>query len=245
MYALLSKLAEIIAGFGRSLVADHHSAKDADVAAVIIRCALLLQNLCVHGQRLLVLAERLVDAAATADEVDEFASLFDTQVAAIDSLRANFAETQALLATINFGIYRELVVFLDEKSGLLKCWSKQADSRYSTTTLIFLSAETLDQLVAIGLPGVTIDGWGGERFDYLAAVAQNVQSARRVEVRDLTSPEPISDVPAVKLQIAAAKADLDRAQVCCEQLLNDTRNIVGVDAMARLRRTLSTRSGRG
>ena len=53
MFALLSKLAEILAQFGNNLLASRRTAKDAEVAAAISNCAVALQGICVRGERIL------------------------------------------------------------------------------------------------------------------------------------------------------------------------------------------------
>ncbi|MER7009686.1 hypothetical protein ABT297_42510 [Dactylosporangium sp. NPDC000555] len=45
MFAVLSKLAEILAKLGHSLLVHRRTIKDADAAAAMLRCATALQDL--------------------------------------------------------------------------------------------------------------------------------------------------------------------------------------------------------
>ncbi|GAA0674084.1 hypothetical protein GCM10010193_28640 [Kitasatospora atroaurantiaca] len=239
MFGLLSKLAELLAQYGTGFLTLRRTAKDTDVAAAMLRCAVALQDLCVRGDRLLALAEEMVDGATRPGLAEEFADLLEHQVTAVGSLRAALADCQALMATVDAGIYVELAPFLDAKSGLLTRWDQQAAlSRFSTTTLFFLPAETLDRVLAIGRDHATEEGMTGDRTEYLLAVAEGTRAARSREVRDLSRPVAARQVPTVREEIATAKADLVRARALCGQLLAAMQEAVGPEAMAHLRRKL-------
>jgi hypothetical protein len=243
---MLSKLAEILAQFGTGFLAFRRTAKDADVAAVILRSVMALQDLCVRGERLLALAEEMVNGAAGRGAAEEFADLVERQAGAVDSMRSYLTDSRALLATVDVGIYLELAPFLDGKSGLMTRWGQQAAlSRFSTTTLFFLPAETLDRVIAIGKAHATPEGLTSERSDYLLAITDGMRSARSREVRDLSCAVAAHRVPVVKEEIATAMADLIRVKALCGQLLAATQEAVGPDVMAHLRRTLVPKPSRG
>lgn len=243
MFTMLSKLAEILAKIGQGLLAYRRTAKDVDVAEALLRCVTALQDLRVRGEQLLALAEEMVDSAGRAEE---FAELVEEQAGAVRSLRSALVEAQALLAAVDAGIYLELVPFLDEKSGLLTRWGKQAaDGPLSTTTLFFLPAEALDRVIAIGKAEVTADGLSGERLDYLLALNNSIRSAQSHEVRDLSGAVLERRLPVVKQEIATARADLGQTKVLCEQLLAATEKAVGPEVMARLRWTLVPKPSHG
>lgn len=246
MFTMLSKLAEILAEFGYRLLAYRRTTEDADVAAAMLRCAMALQDLCVRGERLLSLAEEMVDGAARHGAAEEFADLVKQQAGAVNSLRSALVDTQTLLATVDAGIYLELMPFLDVKSGLMTRWGQQAAlSRFSTTTLFFLPTETLDRAIAIWKAHATLDGLTDERSDYLLSVTDGIRSARSREVRDLSRAVTARHLPVVKQEIATARADLVRTKTLCGQLLAAMQEAVGSEVMARLRRTLVPKSRHG
>lgn len=246
MFSMISKLAEILAKFGQSLVTYRRTAKDVDVAASMLRCVVAVQELCVRGERLLLLAGEMADGAARSGTAEEFADLVRQQAEAVETLRSVLVEARALLVTVDAGIYLDLVPFLDVKSGLMTRWGQQAAlSRFSTTTLFFLPTETLDRVIAIGKAHASPDGLTGERSDYLVAVTDGIRTARTHEVRDLSRVVTARHLPIVKQDIETARADLVRAKASCGQLLAATKETVGSEAMARLRRTLVSKQGHG
>ncbi|MEU6854558.1 hypothetical protein ABZ901_32070 [Actinacidiphila alni] len=243
MFAMLTQLVEILDRFGSRLLAARRAGKDAEVAAAVLGCATRLQDLCVRGGRLLVLARELTDGAAEAGAVREFGELVEQQTAAVADLRATLDACQPLLATLDATVHLELVPFLDQKSGLLTRWSQQAAlSRYSTTTLFFLPAPALDGVIAAARPHATGQGLAVDRSEYLLAVTDAVRAVRSREVRDLRAGLTAADRAAVRAEIAAARAELTRAEGHCERVLTAVRDTVGPEAMARLRRSLVPRS---
>lgn len=183
-------------------------AKDAEVATELIRMTLALQDLCVRGERLLALADEFVDGHVRPGSVEEFEGLLDRQVQAVDALRATLIDRQALLVTIDAGLYLELAPFLDTKSGLIARWSQQvSQSRFSTTTLFFLPAASLHQAIEIGQIQANRDGLNRERFDYLLAVADGIRSARSHEVRDLRRAMAPDKEAMIRSEITVAKAE--------------------------------------
>lgn len=235
MFALLSKLTEILAQFGAGFLAFKRTAEDADVAAVMLRCVVALQDLCVSGERILCLAEELVDGSVRPGTAEEFAALIERQAKTIEAMRSDLVDSRKLLATVDAGIYLELAPFLDGKSGLLTKWSQQAGSgRFSTTTLFYLPAEALDRVVAIGEALADADGLHFDRLDYVRAIADDVRSVKSREIRDLSRPIMASRVAGIK----EARAELERVKSMSGQLLAATQEAVGADAMARLRRSL-------
>lgn len=177
--------------------------------------------------------------------VEEFEGLLELQVKAVGELRTALINCQALLATIDAGFYLELAPFLDTKSGLITRWSQQVwQSRFSTTTLFFLQADSLQRVVEIGRAQANPKGLNRERSAYLMAVADGIRSARSHEVRDLRHAVARNNQPTVKSEIATARADLARTRVLCGHLLAATQEAVGPEVMARLRRTLVPQSRR-
>lgn len=243
MFAMLSKLAEILDRFGTGFLAARRTAKDSDVAAAVLRCATELQDLCVRGERILVLAGELAEGSARPGAAEEFGELVERQAEAVDALRSTLGDCQALLATFDPDTHLELVPLLDVKSGLLTRWGQQAAvSRYSTTTLFFLPTQTLDRVIAIGRAHATGEGLTGDRADYLLAVTDAVRSVRSREVRDMRGGVAADHLSAVRDEIAAAGAELARVKATCGQLLAAVREAVGPEVMAHLRRTLVPRS---
>ncbi|MFC9244919.1 hypothetical protein ACFT7S_13045 [Streptomyces sp. NPDC057136] len=239
MFALLTKLAELLAQFGTGFLTLRRTAKDTDVAAAMLRCAVAMQDLCVRGDRLLALVEEMLDGSTPPGPAQEFADMVDHQAREIGSLRAALTDCQALMATVDATIYVQLATFLDAKSGLMTRWGQQAAlSRFSTTTLFFLPAETLNRVIAIGGAQATQDGLTGDRTDYLLAIAEGTRAARSHEVRDLSRAVAARHVSVVRDEVVTAKADLIHAGDLCGQLLAALQEAVGPEAMARLRREL-------
>ncbi len=245
VFAMLSKLAEILAQFGTTFVALRRTVKDTDVAAAMVSTAMAIQDLCVRGERILTLLDQTLDGAAHVALAEEIASLLDLQVAAAVALRSSLADSQALLATIDAGLYVELVPFLDQKSGLIIRWSQHvAQGRHSTTAIFFLSPEDLDHLIAVGKSHASSEGLTYDRSAYVLAYMDGMRAARAREVRDLSRVVAEHRVPVVKQEIATARDDLDRVKALCDQLLAATQQAVGPEVMAHLRRTLVPKSAR-
>lgn len=241
MYGLMSKLAEILSTYWSRFLDGRQVGRDTDVAAHLVRVVLALQDLCVRGEWLLTLAEKLADGDGSA----EFEGALSEQVRAVDTLRSVLADSQGLLATIDAQFYLDLAPIVDQKSGLLERWSQQVSlSRFSTTTLVFLSRDDLARLIDIGRLNAGPTGMDLERTAYLIAVADSVRDARSREVRDIRTATARGVEARVRSEIASARADLMRARGFCSTLLGVTEAAVGSEAMARLRRRLLPEMGR-
>jgi hypothetical protein len=246
MFELLSKLAEILAQFGSGLLASKRTARDAEVAEVMLCCVIELQDVCVCGERILSLAEELVDGAAGPDTADKLADLVGSQVLKIEAMRSGLVNSQVLLATVDAGIYLELAPFLDMKSGLLARWGQLARmGPLSTTTLFYLPAETLERIITIGKASADADGLNVDRVAFVAALADGVRSVRKQEVRDMRRAVAAHRVQGIKEEITKARAGLDRIKSLSGQLLAATEEAVGADVMAHLRRSLVKKPSRG
>lgn len=229
MFALLSNLASIVSAYGLRFLDRRRGSKDTQVAAFILQIVLTLQELTTRGERVLTIAEQLNDKTA------EFDHLLTSQLQSLAELRTTLAQSQGLLATIDVDLYFDLVPFIDEKSGLLTRWSKQATrSRYSTTTLFFLPDADLKQVIDAGRAHAGPGGMDLERTSYLLAVNNGLRQARATEIRDIRT----TTAPSLNAEIAAARAELTRTKNLCRQLIDATSQAVGPDAMASLRRRL-------
>lgn len=114
MFAMLSKVAEILAQFGHSFLTYRRHTRDTEIAALMLRCVTQIQDLCVRGQRLLDLAEQMmsgVEHRPVASE--EFSELVREQAEAVDSLQSTLLDAQALLTTIDAQVYLELAPVLN------------------------------------------------------------------------------------------------------------------------------------
>lgn len=239
MFALLSKLAEILAQFGNNFLASRRTAQDAEVAAVILRYAVTLQEVCVCGERILVLAGELVSGKAQPGTAEEFSELMERQAGMVETMRSDLDRDHALLLTVDAGVYLELAPFLDGKSGLLTRWGQQAGiGRFSTTTLFYLPAEALDRAIAIGKASADADGMKIDRSAYVVALADGARLARSREVRDLRRAVTAHRAPRIREEITSARAELCRARSLSGEMLAATEKAVGADVMARLRRSL-------
>ncbi|MHC5256480.1 hypothetical protein ACYSUO_01230 [Streptomyces sp. UC4497] len=244
MFGLLSKLAELLAQFGAGLVTLRRTAQDTDVAAALLRCAVELQDLCVRGDRLLALADDLLDGADGPGTAQEFVRLVNVQAEAVGALRGTLVECQVLMATVDAEVYVQLAPLLDAKSGLLARWQHQATmSALSTTTLFFLPRAALDEALAVGSAHATPDGLADDRTDYLLAVGEGMRAARAREVRDLSRAAATRHAAAVRDELADARDELARAGALCQQLVDSVQEAVGPEAMARLRRQLVPKQG--
>jgi hypothetical protein len=142
------------------------------------------------------------------------------------------------MATIDAQIYLDLAPMVDQKSGLLTRWGRQATlSEFSTTTLFFLPADDLSRLIEVGRASAGPDGLDVERTTYVVAIADSVRNTRSREVRDIRlASQGVQDQ--VRTEIASARADLAHAKDYCLTLRGATETAVGPEAMARLRRKL-------
>jgi hypothetical protein len=238
MFGLISKLAEILSSYWGRFLDGKRLDQDADVARHLVRLIVTLQGLCVRGEQLLVLAERLLDSEGTSKTSAEFGGLLSEQARAVGNLRFVLEESKGLLATIDTRFYLDLAPLIDEKSGLLARWDRQTTlSRFSTTTLFFLSADDLMHLIRTGQASATPDGLDVERAMYVVATADSIRDIRSREVPDIRLANGDAREQ-VRADITSAQADLDRAKGYCSTLLDATETAVGSEAMARLRRML-------
>lgn len=243
MYGLLSKLAEILSSYGFRFLDSRRASRDTDVAAQLVRIVLALQDLCVRGERILKLTDGFVDGMAHPGASAEFESLVDRQVQALGELRSMLEQSRALLATIDVEFYLELAPFLDKKSGLVTRWSQQvSQSRFSTTTLFFLPADSLQRLIEIGRAQASPVRLDTERTDYLMAMADGIRDVRSREIRDIRSAAARDNEVRVRSEIVAARTDLARTRGLCSGLLASTEEAVGPEAMTGLRRKLLPQS---
>ncbi len=236
MFELVAKLAEILSAHWGRFLDGRRSAKDSEVAAHIVQVVLALQDLCVRGERLLVLAEERVGGSATPRTSAEFEGVLNDQVREIGALRLRLSDARALLTTVDPLFYPELAPVVDQKSGLLTRWSRQASlSAFSTTTLFFLPSGEVAHLVgnAATDPDDDLDRGGSAQ-----AVADGVRAVRARELRDIRTAAAKGAEAGVHAEIATARADLVRTKDFCAKLLGATETAVGPQAMARLRREL-------
>ncbi|MGI5516136.1 hypothetical protein [Streptomyces sp. CA-106131] len=238
MFGLISKLAEILSSHWGRLLEGRQLGRDADVAGHLVRVVVALQDLCVRGEQLLVLAEKLLDGEGTPETSEEFTGILGQQAREVASLRSLLGESKGLMATIDAQLYLDLAPMVDQKSGLLTRWGRQATlSEFSTTTLFFLPADDLSRLIEVGRASAGPDGLDVERTTYVVAIADSVRNTRSREVRDIRlAPQGVHDQ--VRTEIASARADLARARDYCLTLRGATETAVGPAAMARLRRKL-------
>lgn len=255
MFGLLAKLAEILSSYGLRLVDGRRGSRDAEVAERVLDVMLMLQDLVVRGERLLTIAERLIAGTAEDDQAAEFRDLLARQVDGMDEVRATLTKSQELLATIDGGLYLDLVPFLDQKSGLLTRWRKQAArSKYSTTTLFFLAEGDLRQAVEAGRAHAGPHGMDIDRTDYLLAVSAGLRRAHDREVRDIRvvgagddaddahDVRDVRDVRDVQADIDAARQALGRARTLCVDLSKAMEQTFGPETMAAVRRRLLRRA---
>lgn len=234
MFDLFARLAEILVGLSRGLVASGRVHTDARVADVVVRCATGMQDVYVRGVSVLDHAERLATGDAAA--ADAFARLMREQVEAITALSEQLRADRALLVTIAPSLYVELVPFLDEKSGLLSAWAKQVGAgEFSTTAVFFLSEAELDQVLSVASQAVDASGFAGNRTDYLVAMRDSLRAERATEVRDLrrVDGDRANDVLE---RIAARRRNLGTLRTLSESLVDAMREAVGDDAVATFRR---------
>ncbi|WP_280234487.1 hypothetical protein [Nocardia cyriacigeorgica] len=234
MFELISKLAEILSSHWGGFVDGKRAGKDADVAAHLVRLLTGLQDLCVRGQQLLEMAERLVDGDDSPELSAEFVRLLDEQAQAVDGIRSQLDGSQTVLATIDADFYLDLAPLVDKKSGLLTRWCQQvARSHFSTTTLFFLPANDVTRIVDAGRSDT--NGLGIHRPEYTVALAESIRSIGARAVRDIRQ-APVSTREQVNTEIATARADLAGVRDYCSTLLSAIQETVGTEAMAMLRR---------
>jgi hypothetical protein len=243
MFGLISKLAEILSSYWGRFLDGKRLDQDTDVASYLVRLIEALQDLCVRGQQLLALAERLLDGGSPETSA-EFGRLLGAQAQAVDGLQSVLGESRMLLATVDARFYLDLAPLVDSKSGLLARWGRQATlGRFSTTTLFFLPADDLARLLEAGQACASPDGLlAAERTTWVVAVADGIRDIRSREVRDIRF-AAVGAEEQVRADIASARADLKRAEEYCSTLLGATETAVGPEAMARLRRKLLRQGG--
>jgi hypothetical protein len=244
MFNLLSTLANILSTYGQRFLDRRRGSQDAEVAGLLFGVVLMLQELAARGERILTIAERFVAGTAVAGDEAEFEDLLFRQVEHLGELRVMLEESRGLLATVDAELYFDLVPFLDEKSGLVSRWSKVATrSRFSTTTLFFLSEAELQKVVEVSREVTGSGGMELGRTGYLLAVADGLREARSTEIRDIRSNAARTNYSGVAGEIGTARTELARTRTLCGQLVKATSEAVGPDAMASLRRRLLPHSG--
>ena len=234
MFELFARLAEILVGLSRGLIASGRVHTDADVADVVVQCATGIQDIYLRGVRVLDHAERLANGDVAA--ADEFARLMREQVAAVTALSEQLRANRALLVTIDESIYVELVPFLDEKSGLLSAWARQvATGEFSTTAVFFLPRAELDRVLSIASQEIDASGFVGSRTDYLLAVRDALRTERATEVRDLrrVDGDPSDDFLE---RIAVRRRSLTTLRTLSQALVEGMHEALGGDALAAFRR---------
>ncbi len=238
MFTLLSKLAEIIASFGTRFLDSRNVARDTEVAGHLVRIVVALQDLCARGERILALADGFAEGTADQVQAAQFDKLLQQQNDALGELESQLATSRDLLATVDVGLYLDLAPLLDRKSGLLTRWSQQlAQSRFSTTTLFFLPAESLQSVLEIGKSHSSPRGLDSARDEYVLALADHLRTTRSREVRDIRrSTEQVRK--RLEAELAIARGELGHARELCALLLASTEQALGAEAFTRLRRKL-------
>lgn len=238
MFTLVEKLAEILANYGLRFFEHRRTVRDSDVARRLLGMVLLLQDLCLRGDRMLILARQFGDGTAGEATEAEFDRVLGEQVATIRDLREAIGDSRALLNSVDAGLYLELVPFLDVKSGLLTRWEQQRRlSTFSTTTLFFLPAAAMDHVAELGRAGGTLVGLSSDRADYVMMLAETLRQVRSAEVRDIRRADA-QQTQRLLAEIDGAQAELARARELCVQVVSSVGQAVGPEAMATLRRSL-------
>lgn len=239
MFGLISKLAEILSSYCERFLDGKRLGQDAEVARHLVHLVVALQDLCLRGEQLLVLAEQLLDGDKSAETSARFEGILREQARAVSDVREAIGKSKELLATIDARFYLDLAPLVDAKSGLLTRWERQAAlSRFSTTTLFFLPGDGLVRLIEAGRASTGSDGLDRDRGAYVAAAADSIREVRTREVRDIRLATADAREQ-VQGDISSARADLERAKDYCSTLLGATETAIGSDAMARLRRELA------
>jgi hypothetical protein len=238
VFTLVEKLAEIFANCGARLLDHRRTVRDSDVARRLLGIVLLLQDLCVGGDRVLVLVWQFSDGAADDAVEAEFHLVLAEQVETVRKLRDAIDDSRMLLNSVDAGLYLELAPFLDVKSGLLTRWEQQRRlSQFSTTTLFFLPPAVVDRVARIGREGGTLAGQSSKRADYVLVVAETLRDRRSAEVRDIRQVGP-EQAERLRSEIEGARAELARARDLCVRVASLVEQVIGSEAMASLRRSL-------
>lgn len=242
MFGLISKLAELLSAYWGRFLDGRSLDRNAEVAQHLVRVVVTIQDLCIRGERLLILAEGLFDADQSPEKSAEFTAILSEQVQSLERLQSVLDDSKTLLATVDAQFYPDMAPLIDKKSGLLVKWGQQASrGAFSTTTLFFLPSHDLIRVIEAGRASSGPYGLDGERTTYVVALAESIRNARSSEVRDIRL--PTSGVQEqVRKEIVSARADLERAKNNCSALVGATETAVGSEAMARLRRKLLTSS---
>lgn len=238
VFTLVEKLAEIFANCGARLLNHGRTVRDSDVARRLLGIVLLLQDLCLGGDRVLALARQFSDGVGDEATEAEFGQVLAEQVETVGKLRKAIDDSRMLLNSVDAGLYLELAPFLDVKSGLLTRWEQQRrTSTFSTTTLFFLPPEAVDRVTGVGQEGDTLAGLSSDRADYVMTLAETLRETRSGEVRDIRRVNP-EQAERLRSEIDGARAELARARELCAQVATLVEQTVGADAMANLRRSL-------
>ncbi|MBQ0894306.1 hypothetical protein KBX37_14570 [Micromonospora sp. U56] len=241
MGELLSTVVQIVSSYFTRMLDRRAVSRDAKVAAELMAVVLALQEVCLTGHRILALAGTIVSGTARPDDLTEFAATLRRQSTLVDQLRDRIETARPLLATVEVEFALSVAPFLDAKSGLLTRWQQQAaTSQFSTTTLLFLPAESVTRAVAASRPRPDATSLDLDRTDFVLVVADEVRSVRRHEVRDIRTATEV-ERDRVLRDIEQARAGLETATALCAQLLTATRETVGPEAFAELRRNLAGR----
>ncbi|MGK5444293.1 hypothetical protein ACSNN7_21090 [Micromonospora sp. URMC 105] len=241
MGELLSTVVQLVGSYLTRLLDRRVVSKDAKVAAELMAVVVALQELCLTGNRILALAGTIVSGTARPDDLTEFAAALRRQSTLVDQLRSRIETARPLLATVEVEFALSVAPFLDAKSGLLARWQQQAAvSEYSTTTLLFLPAESVTRAVAASRPDAASASLDLDRTDFVLVVADEVRDVRRREVRDIRTATDAERDPVLR-EIEQARAGLETASALCARLLTATRETVGPEAFAQLRRDLAGR----
>jgi hypothetical protein len=239
MYTLLSKLAEILSEYFSRFLDRKKTGDDTEVASELVQLLVFLQELCVQGEALLLLAEDILRGQVSPAKAAEFEKLLTRQRTSITELQETITDNRTLLATIDAQFYAELAPFLDRKSGMLTRWLQQASqSPYSTTTLFFLSNSRLNEVLSVARSHyLGAHQHSAARTEYLLAAADAVREARAHEVRDLRYVS-VQKQPFVEAGLSEAHAQLSRIKEFISELFDAVQASIGAEALAQLRRQL-------
>jgi hypothetical protein len=239
VFTLVEKLAEIFASYGARLLEHRRTVRDSDVARRLLGIVLLLQDLCLRGDRVLALARQFGDGAADEATGADLGQVLAEQVETVGELRKAINDSRMLLNSVDAGLYLELAPFLDVKSGLLTRWEQQRrTSTFSTMTLFFLPPAAVDRVARMAQEGDTLAGLSSsDRADYVMTLAETLRETRSGEVRDIRRVNP-EQAPRLRSEIDGARAELARARELCAQVASLVERTVGADVMADLRRSL-------
>jgi hypothetical protein len=238
MYALLSKLAEIVASFATRFFVERRVSQDAEIVGEFIRLILALQDVCARGERILGILEGFVSGATSSFDEASFKKLIDEQREALNDLGRELDGLKALLATMDAQLSLDISRLVDAKSGILTRWQQQVDqSHFSTTTIFFLSNASLERLIKMGGSEAGSRELTNNREDFVFAVADRLRDTRSREVRDIRSATEAAR-RRITEDIKVARADLRRARDLCSRLRDSAENALGKEPFAKLRRKL-------